>query len=171
VLLKIHLLVGLFLFTCFSYQSVIGGYPSGGVMNWTGFVAGWFFASFLIFSSAVMLIPSIFLAKAVGPEIILKHDTLIYLGGSNAIKDGGFALLFKPLIYLEGMEPSFALKKNAIQSISITTSKDFFTKFKFNTGSKDFIEIKHKEGSLFIGGGFTDIAELLQKLINWHNRD
>ena len=169
LLLKVHLFVGSVLFAAFSYQSVTGGYPlAGGAMAWVGFIVTWGFGSFLIFSSAIMFIPSIFLAKAIGPEIILASGTLVYLGGSNSIKDGSFALFFKPLIYLEGMEPSISLNKSDIESITIRKKKDFFTMFKFNTAGKNFIEIKHNKGSLLVGGAFVDILKPLQSLNNWH---
>jgi hypothetical protein len=166
LLLRIHIAIGFMILYFFSpTQEAVENH---GIIFNLLFMTIRIIGSFLIAASGIMLIPSWFFAKVVGPEIILTDDHLIYLGGSYAIKDSPKALFFQFFIYLEGMENSLMLNRKDIKEIAIIGKKDLFTKFKFGTREKQFISITHNAGRLLIGGAFIDPQEFIERLQNWH---
>lgn len=166
LLLKFHIALG---FLCLSLVFFNNdATETQGIIFYLLFMTIWIIGSFLIVASAIMLIPSWLFAKVIGPEIILTDDHLIYLGGSNAIKDSPNVLFFQFFIYLEGMENSLILSRNDIKEVSITGEKDIFTKFKFGTMEKEFISITHNAGRLLIGGANIDPHEFIERLQAWH---
>jgi hypothetical protein len=174
LLLKIHIVIGFIFLSLTNYASFFNNENTEGhgIIYFLFFMAVWIFFSFLIFASAIMLIPSWLFAKVIGPEIILTDNRLIYLGGSNAIKDSGAVLFYRFFIYLEGMENSLILNRNDIKEVSIYAKKDLFTKFKFNTKEeKEFISITHNAGRLLIGGANIDPYEFIERLQAWHQLD
>jgi hypothetical protein len=166
LLLRIHLAVGFLLLYFFSpTQEVV---ESHGIIFNLLFMTIRVIGTFLIAASGIMLIPSWLFAKVIGPEIILTDEQLIYLGGSNAIKDSPNVLFFRFFIYLEGIENSLMLNRKDIKEITITGKRDLFTKFKFGTMEKQFISITHNTGRLLIGGANIDPQEFIETLQAWH---
>ncbi len=170
LLRKIHIAVGFICLSLMVYASFFNNEATEGhgLIYFLSFMTIQIIFAFLVIAGAIMLIPSWLFAKAIGPEIILTDDQLIYLGGSNAIKDSPTVLFYRFFIYLEGVEDSLILNKNDIKEIFIFGKRDLFTKFKFNTMEKEFISITHTAGRLLIGGAYIDPHEFIERLRTWH---
>jgi hypothetical protein len=166
LLLRVHIAAGFIILFFFSpTQEAV---ESHGIIFNLLFMTIRIIGSFLIAASGIMLIPSWLFAKVIGPEIILTDDHLIFLGGSNAIKDSPNVLFFQFFIYLEGMENSLLLNRKDIKEIAITGKRDLLIKFKFGTMEKQFISITHNTGHLLIGGTNIDPQEFIERLQAWH---